>query len=91
MDQTPPEIESLEQRIELLLRDSKALLPDGSDTEWFEGVMRTDQHDLAFDELVRLGDLHRPVPGYWSNLVAAASLLGRPERISELRGRMEDR
>ena len=84
-----PEIENLEQRVELLLRDSKALLPEEADTEWFSGVMRTEQFELAFDELVRLGNEHRPAPGYWSNLIAAAGLMGRPEVISGLRARLE--
>jgi hypothetical protein len=69
----------------LLLRDTKALLPGEADTDWYETVMQTTQFELAFDELVRLGDAHRPSSGYWENLIAVAGLMGRPERIGELR------
>lgn len=84
-----PEVENLPQRIALLLTDTSRLLPAEVDTEWFDEVMGTEQFELAFDELVRLGDEHRPPSGYWGNLTSVAAMLGLSERIASLRARAE--
>lgn len=89
MDETRPEVESIRQRITLLLSDTRALLPGSADTDWYDEVMQTEQMELAFEELIRLGDEHGSPPGYWRNLTSVAALLGQPERIAELRSRSE--
>jgi hypothetical protein len=86
-----PEIEDLWQRIALLLSDTRALLPGDADTDWYTDVMQTEQFELALEELIRLGDEHRPPPGYWNNLTAVASLIGQPDRIAALRARADAR
>ncbi|MCA1706831.1 MAG: hypothetical protein LC808_27645 [Actinobacteria bacterium] len=84
-----PELESLWDKVTLLLLDAAAFLPETADTDWYEQVIGRNELELALDELTRLGDRHEPAVGFWTNLVGAADLMGLVEKGNDLRTRAD--
>ena len=82
-----PELESLWDKVMLLLLDAAAFLPETADTDWYDQVIGRNEHELALDELTRLGDRYEPAIGFWRNLVGAADLMGLVEKGNQLRTR----
>lgn len=56
----------------------------------FTEYMEHNEHGLAFDTLIELGDLVVPRGGFWKDLMRAAENMKLPERIPELQTRFDE-
>jgi len=83
---------------ETLLKQAHAALPQpenadsayvGLETQ-FTDYMEHNEHGLALDTLVELGDLVVPRGGFWKDLIRAAENMDLPDRIPELQKRFDE-
>lgn len=83
---------------ETLLQQADAALPrpenadsafEGLETQFTE-YMEHNEHGLALDTLVELGDLVVPRGGFWKDLIRAAENMELSDRIPELQKRFDE-